>query len=363
MRTKRLILCATLLATIFATASCGNNAVSNEEQDTQAEGYNVVTFPVSFENLSGMDSDALKEYLEENGDGNYEELTVSEGLVQISVTEEQEEYWKDYVQGKIDAQESVLTDVSPKYKASCNDSFDTISVYYDTMISFNDAFEYIGKTAIYCAMHQLFDGNEDYSVSLNIYNVDTGKLVAGGDLQEDDISYDDTEWSVSYTLTDEEAASIQEADSGEQIPVKSTFVDGMSVIDILQAAAGNDYQSIYIDSDGVVQLKADETQMQTMIANLEQYLNDIADQFEGLGEGYEISWNTDYSAITYRFDAALSKQEQANYVVYAETICMLHQLLESDSYYIDLSIYDSASGELISEGNTEDGITWDIGGE
>ena len=29
----------------------------------------------------------------------------------------------------------------------------------------------------------------------------------------------------------------------------------MSVINILQAAAGNDYQYIYIDSDGTVQLK------------------------------------------------------------------------------------------------------------
>lgn len=42
---------------------------------------------------------------------------------------------------------------------------------------------------------------------------------------------------------------------------------------------------------------------------------------------------------------------------------MLNQLLKGDSnsYYIDLSIYNSSSGELVSKGNTKDGITWNIG--
>ena len=41
----------------------------------------------------------------------------------------------------------------------------------------------------------------------------------------------------------------------------------------------------------------------------------------------------------------------------------LNQLLKGDgnSYYIDLSIYNSSSGELVSKGNTKDGITWNIG--
>lgn len=33
---------------------------------------------------------------------------------------------------------------------------------------------------------------------------------------------------------------------------------------------------------------------------------------------------------------------------------------DSNSYYIDLSIYNSSSGELVSKGNTKDGITWNI---
>ncbi len=243
--------------------------------------------------------------------------------------------------------------------------FDVINVYYDTIISFKEAFAYVGKTAIYCALYQLFNGQKDYTITLDVYNVDTGKLVAGGNLEKDDVSYGDTEWKASYILDDKEAGELESKyeDEGEVIDIKSSFIDGMSVINILQAAAGNDYQYIYIDSDGTVQLKVTESQKNTLIENMNQYLSSVSEQFKNLGDGYDISWNTDFSEISYKFDSALSKQDQSNYFTYTETIGMLNQLLKGDSnsYYIDLSIYNSSSGELVSKGNTKDGITWNIG--
>lgn len=55
-------------------------------------------------------------------------------------------------------------------------------------------------------------------------------------------------------LMNKEAGELESKyeDEGEVIDIKSSFIDGMSVINILQAAAGNDYQYIYIDSDGTV---------------------------------------------------------------------------------------------------------------
>jgi hypothetical protein len=42
---------------------------------------------------------------------------------------------------------------------------------------------------------------------------------------------------------------------------------------------------------------------------------------------------------------------------------MLIQLLKGDgeSFYIDITIYESSTGEVVSNGNTVDGITWNIG--
>ena len=92
-------------------------------------------------------------------------------------------------------------------------------------------------------------------------------------------------------------------------------------------------------------------------------LEDIKSQFEKLGDSYEITWNDEFSALDLYFDSSLSKQEQTNYLNYTETLCMLCQLLSGDgeSYYIDIRIHDSSTGALVSEGNTVDGITFNVG--
>lgn len=354
-----------LVVCICMLTACGSKKSVDDESTQNVADCITVSIPESFENLSGMYEDDLMDYLKTNGDGNYEKLKVADGLVKISVTEEQANYWKKYAKDKIDEQLSILTNVSSKYSASCSDSFDVINVYYDTIISFKEAFEYVGKTAIYCALYQLFNGQEDYTITLDVYNVDTGKLVAGGNLEKDNVSYGDVEWGASYTLNDKEAGELESKykNEGELINIKSSFIDGMSVINILQAAAGNEYQYIYIDSDGSVQLKVTESQKNTLIENMNQYLSSVSEQFKNLGDGYEISWNSDFSEISYKFDSALSKQDQSNYFTYTETIGMLNQLLKGDGniYYIDLSIYNSSTGELVSKGNTKDGITWNVG--
>ena len=140
--------------------------------------------------------------------------------------------------------------------------------------------------------------------------------------------------------------------------------ESLNIIDTLtKRKINSEIAYIYIDSDGTVQLKVTESQKNTLIENMNQYLSSVSEQFKNLGDGYDISWNTDFSEISYKFDSALSKQDQSNYFTYTETIGMLNQLLKGDSnsYYIDLSIYNSSSGELVSKGNTKDGITWNIG--
>ena len=255
-------------------------------------------------------------------------------------------------------------------KVIFNEKHDTISVYYDAMMSSDDAFNYVGRAAMFCAMYQLFDGAEDFSISLYVYNLDTGKLVTGGNLEEDDVSYENSDWIKSYTLNTAEAEELatsidsnNEVTDYDVIKIKSTFIDGMSVIDILQSAGGNDYRYLYLDENNAVVMAVDETQKKAFIESFIQYLTGIKTQFEKLGEGYEITWNDEFSALDLYFDSSLSGQDQTNYLNYTETLCMLCQLLSGDgeSYYIDIRIHDSSTGALVSEGNTVDGITFNIG--
>ena len=374
MKNKRvLVLTALLIACMIA--ACGNaktetnNTETNISETNTTESGSVQTktivFPDRFEHLSSMTEEKLANYFKDRGEEHYCDLSVEDGLLKMSVTEEQIEYWKEYTIGQLEKQESVLTAVSPKYSAECNEKHDTISVYYDSMMPFDDAFDYVGRANIFCAMYQLFDGAEDFTLSLNIYNTDTGKLVTGGNLEEDDVSYDNTEWGLSYTLSEEEAEKLTGADiqKYDVIRAKSTFIDGMSVIDILQQSGGNDYKYLYLDESNTVVMAVDENQKSNYLENMVRYLEGIKSQFEKLGDGYEITWNDEFSALDLYFDSSLSKQEQTNYLNYTETLCMLCQLLSGDgeSYYIDIRIHDSSTGALVSEGNTVDGITFNIG--
>lgn len=374
MKNKRvLVLTALLIACMIA--ACGNAKTetniteTNETETKNTENSNVQTrtivFPDRFEHLSSMNEEKLADFFKDRGEEHYCDLSVEDGLLKMSVTEEQIEYWKEYTIGQLEKQESVLTAVSPKYSAECNEKHDTISVYYDSMMPFDDAFNYVGRTAIFCAMYQLFDGADDFSISLNVYNSDTGKLVAGGNLEKDDVSYDNTEWGLSYTLSEEEAEELTGADiqKYDVIRAKSTFIDGMSVIDILQQSGGNDYKYLYLDESNTVVMAVDENQKSNYLENMVRYLEGIKSQFEKLGDSYEITWNDEFSALDLYFDSSLSGQDQTNYLNYTETLCMLCQLFSGDgeSYYIDIRIHDSSTGALVSEGNTVDGITFNIG--
>ena len=142
--------------------------------------------------------EALVDYLKENSDGNYQKIECIDGQVNMVATQEEIEYWKGYVEKHIDDQKAVLTGINQKYDMCCNDSYNTINMYYDQELSFKKAFSCVGKTAIYCAMYQILDGNPDYSIYLNIYNVDTGKLVVGGNLMNEEVSYTDEDWEKTF---------------------------------------------------------------------------------------------------------------------------------------------------------------------
>lgn len=343
---------------------CCKKAITKNEKNVTANNIITITIPEKFEGLSGMNEQELCEYFKKNGNGNYDSIDVFDNQVRVSLNEEQVDYWKDYAKELVKEQEKTLTNVSSRYKASYSDSYDVINVYYDTMISFKKAFNYVGKAAIYCAMYQLFNGKEDYSLSLNVCNVDTGKIVASGNLEQDDVSYDDAEWKQSYVLNSEEVIELTSSyNSSDIIKIKSTFTDGISVINILQSSAGNDYQYIYLDENDTVFLNIADSQKDNMINKMNQYLSSIKKQFENLGDGYEISCNSDFSKIDYKFDENLSKQDQSNYFINVETIGMINQLLKGNgsNYYIELNIYNSATNKLISSGDTNNGVTWNIG--
>jgi hypothetical protein len=356
-----------LIMSIVAASGCGSNTdASYAKQSDETEDITTINFGSDFQNLAGMDAEELSDYLENNGEDNYQKVTVeSDDTVSMELTDDQLEYWKAYTKKCLDKETEELSDIEGKYYATYSDDYKEINAYYDMDLTSEDAFGFVGDAAIYCAMYQVFNGARDYDLTLNIFNVDTKKIVVGGNLETDDVSYDNTEWGVSYTLSDDEISTVIENADVDDISAKSTFVDGASLLDIFVTAAGDDYTYLYLDEDGSIHVGLDNEQKQNIKNDLTDYLEQIESQFETLGDNYKIDVNDDYSKISYKFDSQLSKQEQSNYFIYSETVSMLLQVINNTSpdFYIDISIYDSSTGELVSTGNTDKGITWNIGEE
>ena len=192
---------------LFLTA-CSNQAdtTSDTGNENNTSGISAsmgkpveIVFPEQFEALSNYDDEKLAKYLKENSDGNYQKIECIDGQVHMLVTQEELTYWKNYATENVEKQKTTLTNVNEKYDAYCNDAYNTINMYFDQNLSFKQLFSYVGKTAIYCAMYQIFDGNPDYSLYLNIYNVDTGKLVVGANLMNEEVSFTDEDWEKSFS--------------------------------------------------------------------------------------------------------------------------------------------------------------------
>lgn len=201
MKKYIITLLTVVLVCTFLTA-CSQKANEKKhnviENPTASQDTIKIVFPKQFESLSGYTEEALVDYLKKNSDGNYQKIECIDGQVNMVATQEEIEYWKRYVEKHIDDQKVVFTSINKTYDIYCNDSYNTINMYYDQELSFKKAFSVVGKTAIYCAMYQILDGNPDYSIYLNIYNVDTGKLVVGGNLMNDEVSYTDDDWEKTF---------------------------------------------------------------------------------------------------------------------------------------------------------------------
>lgn len=155
MKKRTLTVLVVVLVYTFLTA-CGKEIdtvteSANEKESSVIENPAVledtkeIVFPEQFEALSGYDEETLVDYLKENSDGNYRKIECIDGQVNMVATQEEIEYWKGYVKKHIEDQKTVLTGINQKYDICCNDSYNTINMYYDQELSFKKAFSCVGK--------------------------------------------------------------------------------------------------------------------------------------------------------------------------------------------------------------------------
>lgn len=116
-----------------------------------------------------------------------------DGSVTVTFTESQRQAAVSHMEQRISDMNDLIKSKKDSYAAETNNDYTVLTVRYDRDLDMNTILMVVFGSETYCAYHQIFTENNGWKISINIYNSDTGKLLASGD-QDHAISYDDSDW-------------------------------------------------------------------------------------------------------------------------------------------------------------------------
>ncbi len=81
-------------------------------------------------------------------------------------------------------------------RVEVNEDYSVIDFYYNLGLDAQKVPELILGTETYSAYHQVFSGHENWFITINIYNCDTGKIVVATD-SDHKLHYEQSDWEAS----------------------------------------------------------------------------------------------------------------------------------------------------------------------
>lgn len=196
MKRKILVL---LIFTLLIFSGCTPTSTEN----TMKEVVDIV-FTEKFLRIVQMDPDAWVNDLVETSEGQYVSVYVNDDGVSVTlqITEDQRAYWIEPRAELTNMLKRDFSAIDPEYSIEINEDYSHIDFYYNLELDAYDAAYYVIYIESFCICQQLFNGvaPEEWFVSINIYNSDTGLLVTSGD-SNTGLSYTTADWDASKQLT------------------------------------------------------------------------------------------------------------------------------------------------------------------
>ena len=133
-------------------------------------------------------------------DENYVDVYVNDdgASVTLEISEEQRDYWITSIADTLDELKNRFAQLGTGFQIKYSEAYSYIDMYYNLELDAYDAIYYVIYTEVLCIDQQLFMGvgHDEWAVSFNIYNSDTGKLVTSGD-SDTGLSYTESDWAAS----------------------------------------------------------------------------------------------------------------------------------------------------------------------
>lgn len=112
--------------------------------------------------------------------------------------------------------------------------------------------------------------------------------------------------------------------------------------------------------DGSVIISVSETQMHEWKDYMKDMLKDHQNFFAENGTKYHIDVNEDYTCASFYYDLKLDKELASMAVLTTEYYCALIQKFgEVGDWFVSLKIYNSETGKLVVEGDSENAFSYD----
>lgn len=320
------------------------------------EPVHKIVFSQKFLNVADMTAEEWAVDLENTSEGQFTDIYVNaDGVsVTLEVTETQRKFWledrKEYIDELLRRFEAFF----PEYRMEINDDYTNVDFYYDLNMSVHNVAYYMLYAENFCVTMQLLNGvgAEDWYMSINVYNSDTGKLVASGD-SEIGFGYEPEDWERSY---------ISEIVFSEKF-LRVAQMEPQAWVDDLIATSEDQYVDVYVNEDGkTVTLEITEEQREYWKASRAEYIAVLQEKFTEIDPNYRIEISDDYTQIDLYYNLDLDAYSVTYNVVYSEVFSICMQLFNgvgAEEWFVAFNIYNSDTGKLVTSGDSNVGMSYE----
>lgn len=191
MTKKLLCLCLAVLI-LLGIAGC-----QRRPEDTV---IHTIEFSEKFLNIAQQTPQEWVEDLKVTAQGELEDVYVDEarGSVILKLADSHMPHWTKQMDSLLTQLRTDFSGIDDRYRLEYSEDYTNIDLYYNLDLPALEAVSYILHTELYCIFQQLLAGcgADGWVVAIQVYNCDTGKLVASGG-SDSMLTYTKEDWEAS----------------------------------------------------------------------------------------------------------------------------------------------------------------------
>ena len=123
------------------------------------------------------------------------------------------------------------------------------------------------------------------------------------------------------------------------------------------------YIDVYENEDGTVTVEITKEQQQDYwLPSREDVWKGVEEQLKEYDENYRLEHNDSYTQVDAYYNQELPWDKAGVFMIYAEVLCASYQLfsgVDSDSWRVEINIYNSDTGKLVKSGSSDADMTYD----